>query len=59
MVHSEINEAQWGTLKKMAKWGIISFVVVTVFVIVVQFLAAASVIKCVETLDFHMEYVSW
>ena len=27
------------------------------FVVILQYLATESVIKCVETLDFHIEYV--
>ena len=27
------------------------------FYVILQFLATASVIKCVETLEFHIEYV--
>ena len=27
------------------------------FFVILQFLATGSVIKCVETLDFHIEYV--
>ena len=29
------------------------------FLVILQFLATASVIKFVETLDFHIEYVFW
>ena len=29
----------------------------TDFYVILQFCATASVIKCVETIDFHMEYV--
>ena len=29
------------------------------FYVILQILATVSVLKCVETLDFHMEYVLW
>ena len=29
------------------------------FLVILQFLATASVIEFVETLDFHIEYVFW
>ena len=29
------------------------------FFVILQFLATASVVKFVETLDFHIEYVFW
>ena len=35
----------------------LSETVVDIFDVILQFFATGSVIKCVETLDFHIEYV--